>query len=367
MKKIRIATIGIGRFGIYHLHAFKQMERGNIFELAAAAEIDTCKGTRIANEFDIPVYENYLDMFEKEELDAVSVATRDHQHREIVLEALKKDLHVFVEKPLDVNSYGAYEIVELANQRNLLLQVDFHKRYDPYHIEIKQLAEKNKFGEFLYGYCHMEDQIVVPRDWYSDWAKFTSPVWFLGSNFIDLISWIMKSRVKSVYANGQKNKLIKLGIDTYDAVQSMLTFENNAVITFDNSWILPEQFTAIVNQGFRLIGTEGIIEADSHRRGTTSCFASEKGTRNLNSGFMQLVEDPYGKKNYEGYGINSIQHFLENVIYLNEGLRLKDLEGTYPSGMEGYEVTKTIEAIHQSIETGNSIEIQRDSIYADKL
>lgn len=367
MKKIRIATIGVGKFGVYHLHAFKQMESMLNVELVAAAEIDVEKRLRIGTEFNIPVYENYLEMLEREELDAISVATRDYQHREIVLSSLSKDLHVLVEKPLDTCSEGALEMVDLANSRNRLLQVDFHKRYDPYHIEIKQLADKNKFGFFLYGYCHMEDQIVVPRDWFGDWVQYTSPAWFLGSNFIDLISWIMNSRVKSVFANGHKNKLFQLGFDTYDSIQSMLTFENNAVVTFDSSWVLPEQFSSIVNQGFRLVGTEGIVEADSHKRGTTSCFSSEGGIRNHNSGFMQICEDPYGRLSYEGYGIKSIQHFIENILCLNNGLKLKDIEGTYPSGIDGYEVTKAVEAIHRSVETGSVVETQKEAIYANKL
>ncbi|MFA7420916.1 MAG: Gfo/Idh/MocA family oxidoreductase [Melioribacteraceae bacterium] len=361
MKKLRIATIGVGRFGIFHLHAIRQLEDILNIELVAAAESDVTKHLKIKNNFSIPVYDDYLEMIEKENLNAVSVATQDHQHRDIVINSLANGLHVFVEKPLDTNANGSLEMIEIAKQRELLLQVDFHKRYDPYHVEIKQLINKNKFGDFLYGYCHMEDQIVVPRDWFKYWAHNTSPAWFLGSNFIDLISWLMNSRVENVFAKGQKNKLINLGIDTFDSMQSMLTFENGAVISMDCSWILPEQFSSIVSQGFRLIGTEGIVVANSHNRGTTSCFTSEQGVRNHNSGFMSLVNDVYGKAKYVGYGITSIQHFVENIVHLNNGLNLEDLEGTYPSGYDGHEVTKAIEAIHLSIESGEVIDVQKEN------
>lgn len=367
MKKLRIATIGVGRFGIFHLHAFKQLEEIMNVKLVAAAEIDITKHSTIKNDFNIPIYSNYLEMIEKENLDAVSVATVDYQHKDIVLNALLRGLHVLVEKPLDTNSIGSYEMMNIAKEKELILQIDFHKRYDPYHIEIRDLVNKNKFGDFLYGYCYMEDQIVVPRDWFKTWVHKTSPAWFLGSNFIDLISWLMNSRVKSVYAKGQKNKLHKLGLDTYDSITSMLTFENNAVITLDSSWVLPENFSSIVNQGFRLIGTEGIVEADSHNRGTTSCFTSEKGIRNHNSGFMHLENDISGKPKYVGYGIKSIQHFIENVVHLSNGFSLKDLEGTYPSGLDGHEVTKAIEAIHLSIETGVVIDVQNGKELCSKV
>lgn len=367
MKKLRIATIGVGRFGIFHLHAFKQLEESTNVELVAASEIDYSKHSAIKENFNIPVYTDYLEMIEKENLDAVSIATRDYQHKDIVLNSLLNGLHVFVEKPLDTCSAGSFEMVNTAEEKELLLQVDFHKRYDPYHVEIEQLIAKNKFGDFLYGYCYMEDQIVVPRDWFKQWVHYSSPVWFLGSNFIDLISWMMKSRVKNVFAKGQKNKLLSLGLDTFDSIQSMLTFENNAVITFDSSWILPEQFSSIVSQGFRLIGTEGIVEANSHNRGTTSCFTSEQGVRNLNSGFMNLEYDHLGNTKYVGYGISSIQHFIKNIVLLKSGVKLNALKGTYPSGLEAHEVTKAVEAIHQSIETGEVIDVQKENNYAHKF
>ena len=107
-------------------------------------------------------------MIDKEDLDAVSVATQDHLHKDIVIYALSKGLHVFVEKPLDISSQGSFEMLSIAERNNLLLQIDFHKRYDPYHIEIKQLIEQGKFGKFLYGYCYMEDKIIVPRDWFRE-------------------------------------------------------------------------------------------------------------------------------------------------------------------------------------------------------
>lgn len=355
MKKIRIATVGVGRFGIYHLHAFSQMQKYYNVELKCACDLNESKRNLIKEQFGITTYESYIEMIEKEDLDAISIATQDHLHKNIAIFALSKGLHVFVEKPLDVSSYGSLEMISLANNNQLLLQVDFHKRYDPFHLEIKQLIDQGKFGKFLYGYCYMEDKIIVPRDWFKDWVNNTSPIWFLGTNFIDLISWMMNSRVVSVYAKGQKHKLKELGFDIYDSIQSMVNFDNDAVITFDSSWVLPEQFSSIVNQGFRLVGTEGIVESDSHFRGTASCFSSENGVRNHNSGFIYSSKNLNGKTYYEGYGIKSIQHFAENLHFLKNGGTLKDIEGTYPSGIDGHETTKVSEAIHSSLQCGESI------------
>jgi predicted dehydrogenase len=175
------------------------------------------------------------------------------------------------------------------------------------------------------------------------------------------MGWLMRSRGVTVYARGQKKKLISMGIDTFDSIQAVVTYKNNAVITYHMAWILPEQFPSIVNQGFRLIGSEGIVEADTQDRGTESCFTSEPVMKTHNSGFIYQSEKQDGTKYYTGYGIKSIQHFAENIQYLNHGGKLQDIDGKYPSGEEAHEVTEIIEAVHESIETGQVVNIQNEN------
>jgi predicted dehydrogenase len=359
-KPINLGVIGTGRFGINHLNAFNQMKRTSNIRLKAMCDIDSKICKQYSNDFHINAYHDYTKMIEEEKLSAVSIATPDHLHGDIILYALEHNLHVFVEKPLEICSEKAKKIVELAKEKNLLVQVDFHKRYDPYHMEIKQLISQGKIGKLLYGYCYMEDKIVVPKEWFPHWVNETSPAWFLGTNFVDLIYWLIRSKAITVSAKGQKGKLTSMGIDTCDSIQAMVTYDNDAVITYNFSWILPDQFPSIVNQGFRLVGTEGIIEADSQERGTISCFSSEQGMTVHNSGFIYNMKNPDGTTYYEGYGITSIQHFGHNISFLLGGGELDDIKGTYPSAEDAYEVTNIVQSIHESLETDTTVSIMEN-------
>ena len=352
MMAPKIGVVGVGTFGINHLRAFKQMEQAGEARLAAAADVNAQRLQEMCKEFGIKGYADYREMLEKEGLDAVTVATPDHLHREIAVAALRAGKHVLVEKPLDVTVAGCEEMIAAAGDR--LLQVDFHKRYDPYHVELERLVGLGKLGRPLYGYCHMEDRIEVPRDWFPQWAPKSSPVWFLGVHFYDLARWVMKSDGKSAFARGQKQKLVSLGVDTYDSVQAQVEFANGAVVTFDTSWILPDQFEAIVNQGIRLVGTEGIMEVDSQDRGARSCFASE-GMRTHNLGFMRQTTDRAGRTLFQGYGIESITDFVSNVAFLLDGGSLASLAGRYASGRDGLEVTRIACGAVESLRTGQAV------------
>ncbi len=355
---VRIGVVGVGKFGTNHLRAFRQASWEGRATLVAAADTDERRLQEARQEFDLKGYSDYRVMIEKEKLDAVTVVTPDHLHREITLFALEAGKHVLVEKPLDVTVAGCQEILDKARETGLLVQVDFHKRYDPYHLELERIVQAGELGDIEYGYVHMEDRIEVPRDWFPHWAPRSSPNWFLGVHFYDLVRWVLKSNGARVFATGKKGKLSGLGVDTWDAIQAHVEFENGAQVTFQTSWILPDRFEAIVNQGVRLVGTEGVIEVDSQFRGAEMC-SSTRGQATLNMGFLREYKDRKARTAWAGYGIESILDFADNVNHLREGGSLEELAGRYPDAEDGLEVTRIAAAVEGSISSAAPVTIQR--------
>ena len=135
---IRIGVVGGGTYGESHLTVFKGMEEGGKVKLVGLAEQNEERRNQRAEQFGIPVYANHVEMMEKEELDGVTIATPDHLHLDIAMDVLERGIHCFVEKPLDVTVDGCKKMIARAKEKSVLLQVDFHKRYDPYHIEMRE-------------------------------------------------------------------------------------------------------------------------------------------------------------------------------------------------------------------------------------
>jgi predicted dehydrogenase len=348
-KPIRVAVIGAGSFGSVHLKTYSQLAREGRVELVGVA--DTSEDARAAceREYERQMYGEHRKLLAAEKPDAVSVVTPDHTHRDIVCDALATGCHVLVEKPMDTSLDGCRKMIAVAKENGLLLQVDFHKRFDPYHAALRQAVREGQLGRLLYGYAWMEDRISVPREMLSAWSSESSPGWFLGSHMIDLFRWIVGGpKGLRVFATGQKNLLAEMGIDTWDAIQAQIAFEDDVSLSLNVNWILPDRFEAVVNQGIRVVGTEGITEIDSQNRGAEVC-TTRSGQQTWNLGFRYDTADKWGRPRHKGYGYESIADFVENIEYLRGGGTLDDLKGKYPDGDDGLETTRILVAIHESI------------------
>ncbi len=166
---INIGVIGGGTYGQNHLGVFKDMESQGKVKLVAMADLNEELRNKHKADYGINVYDDWREMIEKEKLDGVTVATPDHLHLEIVMGVLDKRINCMVEKPLDVTVESCEKMIAKAQEKNLLLEVDFYKRFDPYHIEMRERFIEGGFGQIEYGYSWMEDQLWVPVKMLKSW------------------------------------------------------------------------------------------------------------------------------------------------------------------------------------------------------
>lgn len=354
--QIRVGVIGGGIWGNYHLKAAKELEREGKVKLVAVAAKTEKTVSKQVDAFGVKGYTDFKQMLDNEDLDAVTVATPDHLHKDMTMYALERGMHVFVEKPMDLSTSGCRMMVDLAEERQLLLQVDLHKRYDPYNIDVKRQVQAGKIGDPFYAYAYMENKIIVPSEWLKDWAAESSPFWFIGVHKFDFVRWVTGLEAESVIAHGRKGKLSSMGIDTYDAVSAHISLEEGMTCTIDVCWVLPKQFEAVVNQGLRIVGSEGFVELDSQDRGLRYCTSSD-GAVTPNFGAIFFDETVWGWETVKGYFVDAIKDFLVNVAFIKSGGKLHEIEGKYPSGEDGLRITQLAEAVHLSIREGRSVNV----------
>ena len=354
MKKTRrIGVIGGGVYGTQMLKCFAAQQAKGRVTLAALADLDPTVLARHKDAFGVTGFADYRKMMAEGGLDAVAVATPDHMHAAVITAAVEHGLHVMSQKPLDVDSGRAAALVKACEDAGLLLYVDFHKRFDPAHIRLRDDIAAGRLGRLQYGHVHMEDKIVVPVEWLNKWAAQSSPSWFLGIHFYDLVHWLTGLRPQRVLASGQKGKLESLGLSgAWDSIQAKVEYEQGFTVSYDLSWILPNSFPSIVNQAIRLVGEEGIAEVDSQDRGFFCAYGDSPGSAVINPfGALEYTHPLFGAVT-EGYTFQSMAQFVDVLDALGQGRTLADIKGSYPDGRSALVSTRIGEAVDRGLASG---------------
>lgn len=348
-RTIKIALAGAGMFGgDVHLRAYADLQRFGIsgqlarlgldqhardfadvkFDLVAVATRSEASAKRSAEFFSRITNHTSRTYFGESpwndilrdfpDLDVMAVATPDHLHTQPILDSLTAGAHVIAEKPLCLDIAEADQIIELAKAKNRVVAVDMHKRYDPDHLRIRHDIQQ-RIGAPLYGTAHLEEPLEVSTSTFK-WVESSDPFSYVGPHWVDLIWHYYHSKPVSLTAVGQKKRLVRDGINAYDAVQVRVDFANGMSINFHNNWITPADFEGPVNQGHEIVGADGKVESDQQYRGFRWWNAGG-GSRTSNNHFTRDVKRPDGSQAYVGYGVDSIIAGLVAICrmkFLNE-------------------------------------------------
>jgi predicted dehydrogenase len=266
------------------------------------------------------------------DLDIMAVATPDPLHAEVILAALDAGVHVVTEKPMCLDIAEADQIIQLARAKNRIVAVDMHKRYDPDHLRIREEIRQS-IGEPLYGTAYLEEPLHVSTRTFK-WAEQSDPFSYVGTHWVDLIYHYYHSKPVSLTAVGQKQRLVRDGINAYDAVQVRVDFANGMSINFHNTWITPPDFEGPVNQGHEIVGADGKVESDQQYRGLR-WWRVGGGSRTANNHFTREVKRPDGSAAYVGYGIDSLTAGLAAICRVKFfGASRTSLAALYPTAEE---------------------------------
>ncbi len=185
MKKVRAAVVGVGYLGRFHAQKYKALET---VEFVGVCDASSERAAQVAAELQVASFADYRQL--KGHVDAVTIASTTRTHFDIAKFFLENGVHVNVEKPMTVTIAEAEELVQIAKNKNLKLQVGHVERFNP---ALKSAQEK--LGVPLFIECHRL-AAFKPR------GVDVDVVLDLMIHDLDVILSLVKSPVKSVAAVG---------------------------------------------------------------------------------------------------------------------------------------------------------------------
>jgi predicted dehydrogenase len=201
---LRVGVIGVGYLGQHHARIFSGLEG---VELVGIADIDCKKTEEIAGKYNCGSFSGYADLVKK--CDALSIVTPTTTHHALAMDCLNAGKDLFIEKPITERLDEAREIIEAAQEKDLILQIGHLERYNPAIIAASEMIKAPKFieAERLSPFLGRGTDVDVTLD--------------LMIHDIDIVLSMVHSKVKEIRATGDRIMTGRI-----DVAKAWLEFEN---------------------------------------------------------------------------------------------------------------------------------------------
>jgi predicted dehydrogenase len=252
-NEIRVGLLAYGAIGDEHNRALSSTE-GLVLAAVCDRNSDRLAAATLLAP-DAKTFGDATEMLDSGEIDLVVVSTPPNSHYSWAKEALSRNLHVVLEKPMALTAEQCDELIALAKQVDRMLVVYQNRRYDADFLTIKSIVESGEIGEIFHYESFVGGYSKPCSFWHSDVEVSGGAIFDWGSHFIDQILATIPSPVESV--SGLNQKRVWTHVTNADHAQVTLTFSDGVQAIFTNS-----DLAAALKPKFYILGTHGAIVGD---------------------------------------------------------------------------------------------------------
>ena len=281
MKKfLNAGIIGLG-VGEQHIEGYNSHPNCKVTKIC---DFNETKLKDVAERFpDIQLTNNPNNVINDNQIDIISIASFDNYHADQVIQSLKKNKHIFVEKPLCLNREEYKEILEVL-KRNLNLKISSNLilRKTPRFINLRnRLLEKKLGAPYLIESSYDYGRIHKILEGWRGKIPFYSVTHGGGIHLLDLMMWITGRKVKSVFAKGTNITTKDTKFKFFDCVESILTFEDGMIGNVISN------YSAVIPHGHRFV-LHGTLGTFNH--GPLGCaYFWDRDKKNM----PEIIDDEY--------------------------------------------------------------------------
>ncbi len=243
MKKMGVGVIGCGFVGRgAHVPAVASMENA---QLVAVADADEARLNKVTKKYGVQSsYPDYKELLEDPEVDAVVIALPTSMHAKASIAAMEAGKHVLCEMPLAANLEEVDEMIDVAKKQGVCLMPGLTFRFTPNFVKVKEMIGQGAIGNPT---TALYREFIPAKDLAQQWPagawvwnieESGGPLYTLAVWSIDLVQWLLDSKIESVQAVAKYTKLDKFG--------GTLGYDASATLRFANGLVGCLQFSGSV-------------------------------------------------------------------------------------------------------------------------
>jgi predicted dehydrogenase len=204
---LKTAVIGVGYLGRFHAQKYAALDNAELVGVADASEENA---QRVAEECGTEAYTDYRELLGK--VDAVSIVVPTQLHYQVAKDCLENGIHVLLEKPMTVTVEEADELIAIAAEKELVLQIGHLERFNSAVLALQPVLTQPQF---------IESHRLAP---FNPRGADVNVVLDLMIHDIDIIQSLVGSPIAKIDANG-----VSVLTEEHDIANARITFESGCV------------------------------------------------------------------------------------------------------------------------------------------
>jgi predicted dehydrogenase len=325
-KKIRYGFVALG--DIAQEAMLPGVEHTGNSTIAALVTGDPVKAGRLAERYGVAhtySYEQFPELLQSGNVDAVYIATPNWRHAEFVLPALTAGIHVLVEKPLEIDSARCQQIVDAQRASKAKLMVAYRLHFEPATVAAIERVRNGELGQ-VHLFTSTFAQVVDPANHRATSGAAAGPVLDMAPYPVNAVRNLFGAEPTEVSAFGSRHANSGLG-DFDDTVTVMLRFPEGRLAHFAVSYY----GNAI--DAYTVLGTKGSLQVQPG-------YTYGKSLEHFLT--VGAKEDKISYKNTDHFG-GEMKYFSDCILH--------DIDPE-PDAEEGMADVRVLEAIQRSLATG---------------
>lgn len=352
MAKIRVGIIGIGEIGTTK-HLTQLVRHTDEVEIAALCDIVPEKCEKANEDFGLnaKIYTDYKEICTDETLDVIHVCTPNPLHCEMTILALENGKHVYCEKPLACTWEDAQKMMAVQKKVGKKLACGTQWRYNTATVEMKKMYEAGEFGEVFY----IRSSQLRPRR-LPAYGVYTNkelngggvlmdggphsidlPMWLTNNYEVATVRGVTFDKMKDFPEGNDLGPWDPDNFDVEDTAMAMITMKNGMMIYVETAWC-----SNMLQEAPGIIASISGTKAGADMVGP-GFEEAVRVTKVVDGKLTTETKIPEEKYNMWEYDMN---RWVDAVV--NDGEPAVTAE-------QAAVVTRVIEAIYKSAETGETI------------
>ena len=256
ISTVRIGVVGLGAFGETRVAALSGLVG---VEVGAVCSRRVERAAEVASHSGVPrCYTDWEELARDPLLDAVVVATAEHEHLRPALATIQAGKHLLVEKPLATSSAEARRIASAAMSAGVILMPGHTVRFETRYALLKEHLSSGALGEVV----TVQARRNRARKAMQPYLRL-HPVFETVVHDLDVALWYVGRRVESVVGWQRSVQ----GAENPDLVWLALQFEGGVLGLRQTHWLVPDQAGVPIDDAFEVVGSRGLARLELTDRG----------------------------------------------------------------------------------------------------